>query len=317
MRSRPQRALVTPRTRIRAREFLNELGGLMYGETWKDTYINCLYPDQIRGSTNDLIGGEQSACVCTDFIEAVTVGIAETEVYLSDLQISQLFREVVVNFDELSPLDDATFDERLLEGWSVEEPQDTIEQRIVKAGYYHIPKSYWDTDFDPDDIDWRLSNISIPPSHVVSPNYFMKDSKRYEYNNISAINVPLYVANPDLVLSDVSEIPPLLTPALVEQYKRVHSYFWAEITAATWRFLAQNPEDRHGKEADIILVLWDYMQRHQLHEHGNGFGPSESTMKAVVGKILRQWRIQDTQSRVLVSSTARVVPDRRPKSRSD
>jgi hypothetical protein len=275
----------------------------------------------MRVSAIQLIGGEESGCVCTDFVEAATLGIAKTEVYVSELQISQLYEEADTDPDELPILEDYGLDELVSEPFvwpeeAAEAQPATVLEGPVKEGYYRIPQSYWGADFDSNDIDWRSSTISISPTHIVPLRYIESDKTLFHIKDGAVINVALYVVHPDFVLSKTSEIPPVLTRALIEQLKGVRPYFWTEITAATWRILAEGPEDKHGLEAHIIRVLRDYMRHHGLHEHEKGLEPSESAMKSVVGKILQQWRTQDAQSRVLVSSTARVMPHERTKGQS-
>jgi len=277
----------------------------MYESEWKSSYIKCLYADQRRRSADDLIGGELSGAVEAHFAEAAISGIAIAEVLISEDEISRLFR-----WDELTVLSDVEFDNFISEpsAWP-EEPEEP--KPIPPPGFYHIDESYWSTRYDPDDIDWRRSLISVPARFIVFGKEYrgINDGHVFgeENHGIDDDHVAtalLHIANPNLVLSRALTVPPLPTPTLIEKYKREQSYLWAKITAATWRFFAiQNPQNKRGLEADLIAQLRQYIHDHDLQDHGTGRGTSDTTMKVVVGRILQQWSNKDVQSRIPVSSS--------------
>jgi hypothetical protein len=234
-----------------------------------------------------------------------------TEIFATELQISRLFPEangslpILPTPEDIDPTD--LFSEAQL--W----PEDDAEGFTPVEGYYRISRSYWNDGYDADDIDWKTSTISIHRKYIkFGETSGLKNQA--EYNDV--IRAPLFIFQPDLLLSKIPNIPPLPTAMLVERYKGVRRHFWTEITAATWRLLAfEDPaNDQLGLQTKLIKELRDYMLVHGLLQDGDAAGPADSTMRAVVQKILQQRRDRNTRDSVLASSTANIVPTGRRKS---
>src|SRR5438270_1350336 len=90
MKSRPQNALV-PRRRCRARDFLNDLGDLMFGEKWNTKYLDFLHSEHYEPG----MPGSEAFTVQENLIEAMRLGIGAAELELTDLLISRLYPDYV------------------------------------------------------------------------------------------------------------------------------------------------------------------------------------------------------------------------------
>lgn len=274
MKPHPHNVLV--HRRQRAADFLNDLGDLMFGQEWDIKYLKFLHSGYDRGTP----GLSEVLTVEADFIEAMRIGIGTAEIELTDLLISRLYPD---------------YEERVGPGgWIVRKPP---------AGVYPIDTSYWSgDDFEPDNINWNLSTIVLPSKYIeftISGPFMLP-------KNEEVLDAPLYVSEPNLLLSKAVEIPPLATPETVSRYRDTQRSVWLEVMGVTWRLLAiEKPEDKHGLQAEVIEKVRHYMRVHQLDGGDDERGVSDQTMKAVVSKILQQWREQNTRDSVLVSSTAR------------
>lgn len=272
MKSRPEVALV-PRPRCRAADFLNELGELMFPEKWSRKYIGFLQTTPYESG----MPGAEVFSVQEQLMEAMRHGIGYAEVELTDLVFSTLY---------------ADCEDRIGPGGEV--------ARRLTPGIYSINVSYWNEDvYDPDEIDWTRSTISLPADYVdikISGVHMIP-------KNGEVRDAPFYIAEPDLLLSKAVEIPPVATREIISRYGDTQRSVWLEIMGVTWRLLAiEKPQDEHGLQAELIEKVRHYIRVHQL-DGPEEAGVSDSAMKVVVGKILRQWREGNTRDSVLVSST--------------
>jgi hypothetical protein len=222
MKSHPQNSLVL-RPRQRVKDFLNDLGDLMFGAEWDSKYLKFLHSEPYKPG----LPGSAVFTVQDNFIEAMRFGIGSAEIELTDLLISHLYLD---------------YEERL-------GPRGEVIRKLP-AGIYPIDTSYWvGDDFDPESIDWNLSTIALSAEHI---NFNV--SGRFLLPTINEVlHAPFYVAEPELLLSKVTQIPPLATPEIIGRYRDTQRSIWLEVMGVTWRLLAiEKPEDRHGLQTEMI-----------------------------------------------------------------
>src|SRR3954452_25120145 len=86
MKSRPQNALA-PRPRCRVKDFLDDLGDLMFGDGWDTKYLRFLQSESYEPGTP----GSEAFMVRENFIEAMRLGMCIAALDLTDLWISRLY----------------------------------------------------------------------------------------------------------------------------------------------------------------------------------------------------------------------------------
>lgn len=248
---------------MRADKFLNELGILMYDTKWKNACIRHLVEEDTEG---DLEGRVQAHTLYRNLIEVIERNRGFAQVRLDNFLLSRLY-----------PLDPG-------------------------PGFYSIDKAYWLKHFDADQIDWKLSTLSIPGRYIIVREGY----KRPKEDEI--VTAPWYIHNYESLLGEVFEKPPLPTADLVARYRDVQRNVWLELIAFTWRVLAiEKPEDSRGLQTSLIDRLRHYMSRHHLDDDGNAELP-DSTIHAFVSNILEQWRAREMFASVLLNSKANSVP---------
>jgi hypothetical protein len=289
--------VLVPRARVRAAEFINELGHLMYEGKWSPVHVSHFNSENPRNRL-DQITRKQSLCVVGQLIEAARTGIAETEILLTEQCLSEIFPE-----EEESQVDPELFS--VLHHWDEPYPP--------SPGYYAINTAYWRDAFRPDDVDWTTSLVKLPVECIMFPEYLQGTREAAERDNANRFtpNVPLYVADPNNVLASACEIPPVPSAELVSRYRTTQAYFWAELIAVAWRLLAtvSAEKDDRGLNARLVKQIQNYVEVLGLYEHGDDRAPSDAMLKNIVSQILHQWRGGVTDTPVLVSpSPARNEP---------
>lgn len=276
MKSHPQNALV-PLQRQRASEFLNRLGSLKFGNEWDIKYLKFLHLEHDQG----MQGLSEALEVEADFIEAMRCGIGTAE-----LDLTYMISELYPDYQERSGPG----------GKIVRKPPGNI---------YPIDSKYWNSDdFDPEHINSTRSTISLPLKYLYITSDIDGPFRLPERHDV--LDALVYVAEPDFLLSKAVEIPPLATLDIINRYRDTQRSIWLEVMGVTWRLLSiEKPEDGHGLQAHLIYQVRKYMRVHQLDGGYNERGVSDQTVKAVVSKILQQWRAKNTLDSVLVSSTPR------------
>ena len=313
----PRRALV-PRKRVRARDFLSEIGKLMEPDQWTTSWIDSLQKNQVVGDDQF---SRTALYVVNQLIEAVRLGIAEPEVRLTDQQQAEL---TPVNSQEPSALTDQVrlssdelldaLDETLLWpeesecslDWSAEFPD-------TEPGFYKVDKEFWDADNVSLDVNWTTSLIRVPVRFIITDRRETVEARMKRVGMSDVNNAILYFRNPDAIISRLTDIPPAPSQALLERYTSTQTYFWSELIAATWRFVAiEQPDLAHGVGERLIKYLHHYAEMTGLWEPGEG--PTPSMMNTVVSQIIRQWEAEATDQSVLVSPSLKKLPPKRPKS---
>jgi hypothetical protein len=322
MRTRPNVSLAPLPQRVRVRDFVHDLGRLMFPKTWKIGYIKYLsFREKTTGNTP--VGSNEALVICDNLVEALKTGIAAAEVDVTAYAIDRIFPEQSkVNQDPTTASsapemgttedDEGEFDHLLR--WPDEEEQgkrDEPSLRTPSAGFYAVSKKYWTEHYDPDDVNWERSTIQIRGASI---RFWEIDAINKLRARGDAVEVPLYIRTPDRLLSTLFKMPPLLSSEEIQRYLDVKRSIWLEIIAATWRLLAINKTDggEHGFQANLIKQLRNYMHIHGLADPDDT-GFSEETMEAVVRNILSQWREKETNATVRVSSVANSVPSGRSK----
>lgn len=283
MKAKLKRGFVAARMRLRAREFLDEIGRLLFDKLWKSSYIEHLYKETKAHAPFE--GFPESGDVIDNFIRAMDHKIGIAEIELTDRMISQLFHS-----DELPA--DGTWPDEPEYLW----PEPT-------PGFYSVRTEYWSNGYDVDDIDWEKSKITIPSKYI---EFKVRGAQHQPPAPEKLITAVLYVSDPDRLLSRVCQNPPLPTQSMVKRYIQVQRSIRLELIAVAWRYLAIKGDSQgnphRGLKADLVGELQDYIRDHLAQPNGQPFGTAESTMKSVVSEIVEQWRQRNTQASVLVSS---------------
>jgi hypothetical protein len=281
-RSQIRRALV-PRTRIRAADFLNELGYLMRPGEWSPSCVQHLKSNEPKKLNQ--VAQTHAHLVVNNLIEAAELGIAKAEILLTQQHLSELFPEKgKIEIDDFS--------------YSWDEVYPPL------PGHYPVDGTYWRNAFPLDNVDWVSSLAKLHVKYIIFSEYVERQMKAagHVFNDQYIRNVPLYIMDPDDVLASACDVPPVPTCHLVSRYRTTQRYFWAELVAVAWRFLAaEGRKDDRGLAAKLIGHLYHYIQIQGLYEHEDSQGPSEPMMKNVVRQILDQWRGGETDASVLVS----------------
>jgi hypothetical protein len=317
MKARPDVSLAPLRQRARARDFLHELGSMMFPKTWKLGHIKYLSVEQKNDTKgNASVGIDEALIVCDNLIDALKLGMAVAQVELTHYAIGKFFPEeptvaeaptTASSIPGIGAGENLQIDDAELWPEEAEEPGewDKTPLRTPAAGFYTISKTYW-SEHDDDAINWDMSTIKIPGEFVLFRN---TDALSKTPAECVAVEVFLYILEPDELLSKIFKMPPLLSAAEISKYLDVKRTIWLEIIAAAWRLLAIHRPDttEHGFQANLIKELRNYMHLNKLEER-NESGFSNDTMEAVVRNIFRQWHKKETGASVRVSSVASRVP---------
>jgi len=314
----PRRALV-PRKRIRARDFLSEIGELMEPDEWSTSWVDA-------HKKNRLIANDQASrttlYVVNRLIEAVRLSIAEPELRLTEQQQTEI-TSVISQEEPSAPADEVrhssdklldSFDDALLWPDEPECPTDWTEGLPdTEPGFYKIDKQFWHGDDASIDIDWTTSLVNVPVRFIIIDGRETQEARMKRAGMRYVSNAILYFRNPDEVISRLTDIPPAPSQALLDRYTSTQTYFWAELIAATWRFIAvERLEPTRGVGERLAMNLRHYGETNGLWEAGEE--PPESMMNSVVGQIIRQWEAEETDQSVLVSPSLKRLPPKRPKS---
>jgi hypothetical protein len=315
---RQRRALVL-RERARANDFLSEIGKLMEPDQWSTSWIDALKKSQ--PIANDQ-ASRTTLYVINQLIEAVRLSIAEPELRLTEQQQIEL-TSVIRQEEPSAPADEVrhssdelldSFDDALL--WP-EEPEcltDWIEELSdTEPGFYKIDKQFWHGAHASIDIDWTTSLVKVPVRFIIIDERETQEARIKRAGMRYLSNAILYFRNPDAVISRLTDIPPAPSQVLLDRYTSTQTYFWAELIAATWRFIAiEPPNPEHGVGERLSKHLRHYGELNGLWEPGEG--PSPSMMNTVVSQIIRQWEAGETDQSVLVSPSVKRLPPKRAKS---
>lgn len=300
----PRRRALVLRKRARANDFISEIGKLMEPDQWNTSWIDTFKKNQ--SNANDQ-ASRTALYVVDQLIQAVRLGIAEPELRLTEQQQTELTS--VVNQEEpptpanevRCPSDEDLFGDD--EPWFEEEPEPkfltgrTKERSETEPGFYKIDKQFWHCDDTSTNIDWTTSLVNVPVRFIIVNKRETQEARTKRAGMRYISNGILYFRNPDAVISRLTAVPPAPSRVLLDRYTSTQTYFWAELIAATWRFIAiEGPNPEHGVGVRLVEHLRHYGELNGLWEPDRE--PAQSMMNTVVSQIIRQWEAGETDRSV-------------------